>query len=187
VPCIEPVNWSERRVLGCVRESVLVTRFVPDAATAKAVLASLPRSRSRERGRLITGMATVLAALHRSGILWNTPMPRNFLTHGEPLAGRLAVCDVPAAVAHGRPIHGTRLALLDVYDAAFSPSRRQDFSATERLRWLLAYCDGERAQVQRLWRVLARRTRRGHRLRKNLHMGLWTYLFGPFRPPPPAA
>lgn len=181
IPCLEPLRWHERRTLGCVQQSVLETRWLPSTRPAKAVLAELAPSQTRARHGLIAGMARLLAALHRKGFLWCTPMPRNFLVQGDPGDGQVVVCDVPAAVVHRRSIHGSRTALLDLFDAAFSPSRRRDFSAGERLRWLLAYCNGDRRQVRSLWAALARRSRTGNRTRKNLHMALWTYLLGPFR------
>ncbi len=174
LPCTEPVAWSERRQLGLVPESVLVTRFVPGCRPVKEVLQGLPPATAGPvRAALVRRMGELVAALHRKGVLWGTPMPRNFLLRGEPMDADLLLCDLPAAIVHRRSIHGEAAATVDLFEAAFSPSRRRDFSAAERLRWLRAYCEGDRAQVRRLWRVLNRRTRPGNDLRK-----AWRRLFG---------
>lgn len=177
LPCTEPVHWSERRVLGCARESVLVTRFVPDCRPMKMVLRELPPATAwRARRRLIGEMGRLLAELHRKGLLWGTPMPRNFLLQGDPPTGRLLLCDMPAAIWYGRDLHSAHAALLDLYEATFSPSRRRDFSRPERLRYLLAYCGDDRATARQLWRALAGRPRWAHRVRKAAAMLLRTYL-----------
>jgi tRNA A-37 threonylcarbamoyl transferase component Bud32 len=156
VGCTPARGWFERRRFGCVDESTLVTSFVPESSTLKQVLAVLPR-RERTRAQLATAMGHLVARLHRSGFLWGTPMPRNVLVVGDPTRAQLAVCDTPAGIFLGRSLHGSRLALIDLFLAAFSPSRCIDFSAAERLRWLRAYCDGDRPAIRRLWRQLARR------------------------------
>ncbi|HLQ37762.1 MAG TPA: hypothetical protein VK348_08175, partial [Planctomycetota bacterium] len=95
---------------------------------------------------------------------------------GDPARADLLLCDLPAAVHFRRTIHGAAIALLDLFDAAGSPSRRRDFSAAERLRLLTAYGGGDRTAARRLYRALDRRTRIGHRLRKNFVMALRTYI-----------
>lgn len=179
VPCTDALGcWTVGRY-GAVASSVLVTRYLPDSRPLKAVLAD-PAAASARRA-LIAAAGRLLATLHRGGVLWLTAMPRNLLVLGRPEVARLAVCDPPAAIAFGRSIHGRRLCLLDLWDAAFSTSRRRDYSATERLRWLLAYTDGNRHQSRSLWRRLARRTTTGHDLRQAIVMVCHTYLLSPFR------
>lgn len=177
LPCTPALAWSERRRWGLVAESTLVTRYLPDTVPLKQTLADLPRDRAfATRRRLVTAMARLVAALHRGGILWATAMPRNVLVVGDPTAARLAICDVPTALHAGRPLHGTALARIDLFDAAFSPSRRSDFSATERWRWLLGYCDGDRVRATGLWRRLARRGRLGQDLHRALARLFLLYL-----------
>lgn len=180
VPCTLPLGCSERRRhLGVVR-SQLVTRFLPDCKPVKTWLQLLPRPR-RERQWLVQQMGRLLAAMHRHGLLWCTPMPRNFLLQGLPGSGRLLVCDVPALVRFPRPIDGSRAALLDLFDAVASPSRRRDFSRQEQLRYLRAYCGGDRARARQLLAALWRRSAPGQRLRKNLVMAARTYVLAPWR------
>lgn len=177
VPCTQALAYSEHRRFGLVFESTLVTRYLPDTVPMKRVLAELPREREfAVRRRLLAAMARLVADLHRGGLLWGTAMPRNVLIVGEAKAARLAVCDVPGAVRVAHSLHGSALARLDLFDAAFSPSRRRDLSATERLRWLLAYCADDRAMVTRLWRSLAHRTTVGHDLQRAFARAFLLYL-----------
>ncbi|HEX6810877.1 MAG TPA: lipopolysaccharide kinase InaA family protein [Planctomycetota bacterium] len=192
VRCTGPRGWSERRRLGCVDESTLVTAFVPASRTLKQVLAGLPQGRpGSTRRQLVVAMARLVAALHRGGFLWSTPMPRNVLVVGDTARAELAVCDTPAGIDLGRPLHGSRLALIDLFLAAFSPSRRRDFSATERLRWLRAYHDGDRPAARRLWRLLARRSVFRNDASRALAMSWHNYILRPMRsrrrPEPPTA
>lgn len=182
VRCTEPVAWSERRRAGCVDESTLVTRFLAGSRTLKAVLADLPRPEHwRTRAALAAAMGRLVARLHADGFLWGTPMPRNVLVLDDPEQARLAVCDTPAGIRVGRSLLGSRLARLDVFAAAMSPSRRQDFSATERWRWLLGYCGDDAGSARRLWRVLARRPVIVHDALRALAMTLYTYVLPPPR------
>ncbi|MEQ1729641.1 MAG: hypothetical protein ABL982_14815 [Vicinamibacterales bacterium] len=159
VRCTIARAWFQRRHLGCVDESSLITTFVPVSLPLKQVLVNLsPGEHAGTRNKLVAAMARLMAQLHRGGFLWCTPMPRNVLVLGDPARADLAVCDTPAGIDLGRSLHGSRLALIDLFLAAFSPSRRADFSAAERLRWLRAYCDHDRQETRRLWRSLAHRS-----------------------------
>jgi hypothetical protein len=179
VPCLQALRWSAEKRLGGFRSSTLETRFLPAAVPLKQVLQQLPRAgRDPVRGRLARAMGELVAMLHRAGFLWCTPMPRNVLVHGDPAAAQLLVCDTPAVVATGGPLHGGRLARIDLFLAAFSPSRRTDWSASERMRWLLGYCAGDREQARQLWRRMARRRPWQNELERALAMAFLTYVAG---------
>lgn len=183
--CTEALAWSCTRTALCVDESTLVTRYLPDSRTLKHVLAGLARDRDqRVRHALAAAMGRLVATLHRGGFLWCTPMPRNVLVLGDPAHARLAVCDTPAAVRRARSLHGTRLSRIDVFAAAMSPSRRADFSRTERWRWLLAYHDGDRATARVTWRALAHRPVFVHDALRALAITWYTYVLSPFRRSP---
>jgi len=189
VGCTPARGWFERRRFCCVDDSTLVTSFVPASKTLKQVLADLPQ-RARTRQHLVAAMGNLVARLHRGGFLWGTPMPRNVLVVGDPARAQLAVCDTPAGFQLGRSLHGSGLALIDLFLAAFSPSRRVDFSATERLRWLRAYCDGNPALIRRLWRRLARRGVFRNEASRAFAMSWHNYILRPMRsrrPEPPTA
>jgi tRNA A-37 threonylcarbamoyl transferase component Bud32 len=180
--CTQALAWSAKRRLLCIDESTLVTRFLPASPPLKKVLAELPREGSAAtRRHLAEAMGQLLATLHRGGFLWCTPMPRNVLVVGAPERGELAVCDTPAGIDFGRSIHGTPLCTIDLFDAAFSPSRRRDFSSPERFRWLLAYCAGDREAARRLWRKVAPRSVFAHDARRALAMFWHTYILLPLR------
>lgn len=174
LPCTLPVACAADRRLGLVLSSMLATRYLPSSRTLKAVLADSSTGAGARRA-LARALGTLLADLHAVGLLWGTAMPRNVLVLGDPGSGSLAVCDVPAAIRckGAVPAH---LALLDLFDAFASPSRRLEWSRTERLRALLAYHRGDGAAAHATWGRLARRTPFVHRLRKNLSMALRTYI-----------
>lgn len=182
VPCVEPLGWSAaRRWLG-VDASTLLTRFLPDCVPLRDVLRASPPLASRARAALATAMGALVARLHRSGFLWCTPMPRNVLVVGDVAAARLVVCDTPSVVRTGRDLHAGRLARIDLFLGAFSPSRRRDWSRVERLRWLLGYANGERALARRLWRVMQRRRPLQNAIERALAMATLTYVRGRLRP-----
>jgi len=177
VPCTTALAATEQRWCGLVRSSTLDTAFVPGCRSLKDVLRDLaPSTAFRARRRLVVAMGELLARLHRGGVLWQTPMPRNVLVQGEPGDGRLLVCDVPMAIVGRTDLHGGRLAAIDLFDAAFSPSRRQELSASERRRLLGAYAGSDAALLRRLWHRLSRRRRILHRLHRSLAMAWCTYL-----------
>lgn len=181
VPCLEARRWSAEPHLGGYRSSTLVTRFLPDSRSLKQVLQRLERRRDRAaRAALATAMGKLIADLHDAGFLWCTPMPRNALVVGDPAAARLVICDTPASLALGRPLGRGRLCRIDLFLAAFSPSRRRDWSATERLRWLLGYCRGDREAARALWRPMMRRSRLRNEVERAAAMVFWTYLAGWF-------
>ena len=179
VPCLQPLGWSaERRVPFGFRSSTLRTRFQPDSVPLKQVLRTLPQqgAAGRTRQRLASAMGRLVGALHRAGVLWCTPMPRNVLVLGDPANATLAVCDTPACIATGRPLHGRWLARVDLFLGAFSPSRRRDWSRPERLRWLLGYCGGDRVAARTLWRPMVRRSTLQNELERALAMAVLTYI-----------
>ncbi|MBL8754210.1 MAG: phosphotransferase [Planctomycetes bacterium] len=183
IPCLQPVRWAERRRLLGVDESLLVTRLLPDATSLKAALQAMPPT-DRTRGRLAESLGGLLAAMHRAGFLWCTPMPRNVLVVGDLAHARLAVCDTPACVPFRGSIHGGRRARIDLFLAAFSPSRRRDWSAVERLRLLCGYSGGDRAAARKLWRTLARRRPLQNVVERALAMATFTYILAWIRPRP---
>jgi hypothetical protein len=156
VPCLQPLGWSAARRGPGTASSTLVTKLLPDAAPLKRALAALPPP-ARARQALATADGALLARLHAAGVLWCTPMPRNVLVVGDPAQADLRVCDTPACLVTDRDLRGGRLARIDLYLAVFSPSRRREWSRTERLRWLVGYAAGDRREARRLWRAMAGR------------------------------
>ena len=180
--CPRPLDWSAKTRFGFVNESALVTSYLPDCTTLKSVLADEVSDRNHaERQTLISAAGRLVGNLHRSGFLWCTPMPRNMLVVGDPAKGSLAACDTPQGIAVRRSVHATSLALIDLFDAAFSPSRCKDYSRTERLRWLLGYCDGDHGLTRRLWRTLSRRKVWRHDLTRALAVFWFVYILRPLR------
>lgn len=183
VPCLQPLGWSATPAFFGFRDSTLITRFLPDSAPLKHVFQALPRH-DRTRARLAAAMGRLVGALHRAGFLWCTPMPRNVLVQGAPADARLVVIDTPGCVQFGGSLHGGRRARIDLFLGAFSESRRRDWSATERLRWLCGYCDGDRPLARTLWRTMQGRTALQNELERALAMATFTYILSPFRRTP---
>lgn len=182
VPCLQPLGWSaQRRLLG-FRSSTLVTRLLADCRPLRDVLRDPASEVRAARRRLAPAMGALVARLHRAGFLWCTPMPRNALVVGAPAAAQLVVSDTPACIARGRDLHGRHLAHVDLYLSTFSPSRRRDWSRSERLRWLVGYAAGDRAQARALWRSLARRSALQNVVERALAMAWFTYILGWLRP-----
>jgi hypothetical protein len=174
VPCVEPLGWDERRVLGCVRESGLLTRFVPDAPSLKDWLSG--GARPRERSAMCEELGRLVRRLHDAGVLGCRMSPRNFLVVG----GReLMLLDLPAAVPFRRGIAHTARASIDLWDAALSPGRRRQLSAPDRLRILVGYCGGDRRSAATTWRALAGRPRAWNRVQKALLVGVCSYVAFP--------
>jgi len=191
VPCVRPRGWSAVRRGPGTAASTLLTDFVPDATSLKATLRALPPgdpAAAPARRSLAAAAGALVARLHAAGVLWCTPMPRNLLVVGTPAAADLRVCDTPACLLTLPDLRGGRLARIDLFLAAFSPSRRREWSRSERLRWLLGYADGERAQARRLWRTMVRRGGLRNVVERALAMTVLARILRPRRPSgaPPA-
>lgn len=185
VPCLVPRGWSAvRRGLGTAA-STLVTEFVADTASLKDALRALPPgdpAAAPARRTLATAAGALVARLHRAGVLWCTPMPRNLLVVGPATAADLRVCDTPACLLTDRDLRGGKLARIDLYLAAFSPSRRREWSRSERLRWLVGYAGGDREQARRLWRAMAGRGGLRNVVERAFAMTVLTRILRPRRP-----
>lgn len=161
--CTEAVGWFEQRRWGLLQTSTLVTRYLVGSVCLKQVLNTLGKQHDNPTRRaLAAGLGQLLATLHRGGFLWGAPMPRNVLVLGDPAMGQLAVCDTPAGIDFGTNLHASQRALLDLYDAAFSPSRCRDWTRVERLRIVRAYAAGDRRAMRQIWRSLRHRQRWWH-------------------------
>ncbi|MFG0316917.1 MAG: lipopolysaccharide kinase InaA family protein [Planctomycetota bacterium JB042] len=160
VPCVRPSDWSASTRLGCTIRSTVVMEWIDGARDLLWHLKRppgrepIPRRRARigEYGRLVR-------TLHERGFVSSTCSPRNVLVRDVAGEERLLLCDQPQLLRVGRPLAGTRLASIDLFDAVFAPRRRRLLSRAERLRFLRAYADGDRAIARKLWRTLDGRSR----------------------------
>ncbi len=175
----EAWDWSARRALGFVPESTLVTGWVEGCRSLEQVVRET--SERARRAALAEATGLLLGRLHRHGLLWNTAYPRNVLVR-ESEGDRLWLCDAPDLQRYPQSVHGTRLAHFDLYDAAFSPSRMRMWSSPERLRLVLAYCDGDRALARRIWRSLSHRSRLLRRWKRQVLLGLGSGIVWRFFP-----
>ena len=156
VPCARAIDWSERRVLGCVVSSTFVAEFLVDARNLQASLradvgwgAAWRRARAEQLGELIR-------RLHAAGFRSTTLSPRNVMVRdAEP---SMLLIDQPHAFrSRLRPLLPAG-ADLDLFDAFFSRNRLREWTAPQRFRGLLAYSSGDRLLARRTWRRLAGRS-----------------------------
>jgi len=169
IPCTEAWAWSEHRRLGFALESTIVTGWVDGCRNLEQVVRETPAGARRSALAAATGR--LLAQLHRNGLLWNTAYPRNILVR-EAAGDRMWLCDAPDLQRYPRPVHGTPLAHFDLFDAAFSPSRMRMWSSPDRLRLLLAYCEGNRDLAREIWHRLSHRSRMLRRWKRQVLLGL---------------
>ncbi len=163
VPCVPTLGWRARRAFGLVWSSSLETGWVGDAQDLRSVLREgVGAARKR---RLASAYGALLRQVHATGCCSTTLSPRNVLVRG---VANLMVCDQPHMVVSRRGVLGRWLADIDLFDAFFSTLRLREWSDRERYLGLCGYTDGDREAAARLWRRLARRSRRAHRLHKGL-------------------
>lgn len=173
VSCVRPLAWTEQRSFGCVPTCVLLTEFRPSAPDLRHVLRN--GCGLAERRALAEAYGRLVRTVHRAGYISTTLTPRNVLVESER---SLVLCDQPAAIRFGDDVGLRWLAGVDIYDALFSPSRRAEWSRTDRFRGLLAYTGGDRRAAERLWRRLERRRPTWNRLLRGFARCLGRVGFG---------
>ena len=189
VPCVEPVEWDERRRFCCVLHSTLTLVFEDGMSSMRDVLRGIAkRSQSTpvsladclQRRHCARGFGVLLRAVHEAGVLWGTVTPRNVLVRNGQIEQPSAfiACDMPMAIRFRRPILGGRAAALDLFDAAFSPGRRSEFRRTDRMRLVMQYAQGDRVVAKALWRRLSRWPRWWQRAQKAGWRSYSIYLVG---------
>ncbi|MFQ5504553.1 MAG: lipopolysaccharide kinase InaA family protein [Planctomycetota bacterium] len=179
IPCVEPRDWGETRRLGCVPSSWLETGYVEDAiALSRVIRAMDPMDHEALslRRRLAKEFGTLIRSLHQAGIVWGTLTTRNLLLVQQSERPRLLACDMPRAMRFGRSVLGTRRALVDLFNACFSPTRCREFSRSDRCAMLLCYCGGSRAELRRLWRALHGRSRWRNRAETGTLLAVYSLL-----------
>ena len=181
VPCIEALAWDEERVFGCVRKSALLTTYVEHAPSLKQVLAD-PRQRAAKQ-HLAQTLGSLVRRLHDAGFLGARITPRNFLVVGPPTEASLVLLDLPAALAFGHGIFGTKAADIDLWDAALSPGRTRQLSRGERMRLLRGYFRGDRLAARAAYGRLAGRPRWRNEVGKAWRVAVHGYLSGLFSGP----
>ncbi|MHC4515209.1 MAG: lipopolysaccharide kinase InaA family protein [Planctomycetota bacterium] len=173
ISCLTAVRCGAQRHLGRVVSCWITTVFEADCTPLRDYLRQPPETPypggwPRLRRRLGLGMAALVRALHRAGVLWLTLTPRNVLVRGRPEDAALLLCDMPKAIRFPDSMLGSRSAGLDLFDLCFAQSRRLQFTRGDRLAMLIRYCGGDRATARRWWRALCSRTRTGNILRRRL-------------------
>jgi len=158
VPCVHAVSWRDWRSGGRVQQCELVTECAEDAVDLRALLRAGTQPAARRE--LAVDLGALLRVLHAAGFRSTTASPRNVLRRGD---GALVYCDQPYAARLRWPFAAWGRGL-DLFDTFFSSARRREWSATERLRGLLAYVGGDRALARQLWRRMSRRPRVWYRL-----------------------
>jgi tRNA A-37 threonylcarbamoyl transferase component Bud32 len=130
----EVLAFAERRRLGCVRESFLLTRFLAGADPLPVALARL-RGAVRERRALARALGDTLGALHAAGLDHRDLKHSNLLVDR---AGRIALLDLEALRRPAPLRWGRRVAALGLLDA-FARDLYPWLPDRDRLRFLSAY------------------------------------------------
>ncbi|MHC5065440.1 MAG: phosphotransferase, partial [Planctomycetota bacterium] len=158
IPAVRGYGWCETRSFGCVRQSWVFSEYEEGRTLYQLLDEGLDW---RRRRKLAQSYGEILGQLHRAGFLSLTFQPRNLLVDAED---RLQLIDQPALSKKSRSILAGVRARVDLYDAAFSPRRRQAFSSSERMRLVSSYAGGDRRISRRIWRKLSSRKRWHHKL-----------------------
>jgi len=186
VPCVRPIDYREIRRFGFMSSSTIATEWIADAPDLLHIFRKKREPRhhpwrrdlSEEYGRLIRIM-------HDRGFVSTSSSPRNILLQKIDDGTRLILCDQPQLMAVGRPIYGSWLASIDLFDIAFVRRRRDLFTNRERYRFLWGYTDGDRAAIRREWTRLSRRTRWTNQFGKRICHALARLPIRRFRPKAP--
>ena len=180
VPCVDAVSWSEERgFLSRVCSCTVETRFVKGCVNLKKFFREVsPETKEGRKKRIAYCMAfgRILKKLHEAGIFHGAASTRNFLAHGDSKNPNVIICDVPYSISFRRSIRGKFIGELDLYDALFAPSRKKEFSCTERFRILKIYTDNDSKLIQKIWKRLDKRKRWKNKMIKGMFFVLENYL-----------
>lgn len=141
-----PLYWLERRNSGRLELSALALEVIDGPDLESWLLEESPDAEQRLHAAYAAG--GLLGRFHRAGLFWGTVNPRNILLRGgDP--GSMTAIDMPYARMHDRDLTGGAHAMMDLVLAFQLSDGRTAFDATERSRFLLAYCadDEERAKA----------------------------------------
>jgi tRNA A-37 threonylcarbamoyl transferase component Bud32 len=142
IPVPEPVSWCELRSLGLQKYNAIATVYEPLRDLGQ-VLSDIPEGESR-RVELIEAAGKLLAQMHRSGVVWATPFPRNILVN-EDRGTQLLAFDMPYACKFKRALVGGRPAAYDLELLIRFGLNQSNFESQEALQLLKAYSDDDSA------------------------------------------
>ena len=134
VPSPEPLAIAERRRLGLVRESFLITRFLANAAPLPAALPEIAASPRRRRA-LAGAVGDLVGSLHAAGI------DHADLKHSNLLVGpgeRVSLVDLDSLVPRRRPTWRRRVRAMGQLEA-YATDLYPWLPRTDRARFLRAY------------------------------------------------
>ena len=166
IPAVRPVDWSESRNFGFLTDCTLETELIE----AQPLEEWLRNHRAQDvRLPVIARCGQLLRQLHEAGFLCLSLQLRNVLVDSEL---ELHILDQPRLRAYPRSLVGTRPALVDLWDAAYSEGRQGVLSSDEVRFMVLSYCAGDRPLGDAIDRRLRSRGRRVQRLEKLWAAGL---------------
>jgi len=171
VPCVRPLAWGERRVLGCTTTSWIATAYAGSSETVDHRMFGLPPrpgEDARRRRAVASRAGRLVRRLHEAGTIACTLHPRNVIVTGAGERARLLLIDLPHAQHFARDVVATRRALIDLYDLGWSSGARRLWNAAEQRALLAAYARGDRAVARDLGRRLDRRGSRRQAVQREL-------------------
>ncbi len=183
-PVAVPAAALERRRGGAIRDCYLLIDPLADAEDLRARWRS--GGAAAERRALCAAFGAAAGRVHDAGLLQDDFAPNNFLVRGRTKPEVVAIDFERAGIGPGPAPDTDRLAALAKLNRRLSA----DVSCAHRLRFLLAYADGDRAAARRWWarvsaaapeqsrrdarrwrRVLTRDGRRFHRVVSTVWQG----------------
>lgn len=165
LPTVLPIAAGEALRGGGLEACYLLVPVLPGASDLRRFWFET-RAPARERRQVARALGTLARRLHAAGLHQDDFAPNNFLVRrGEP--PELFVIDFERANLHRRVGARRRRWALAKLDRAMARA-----NAATRMRFLLAYTDGDREAARRWWRRLEsfapRLARRDHaRVRRN--------------------
>jgi hypothetical protein len=144
IPTALPLAAGERRSGGLLRSCYLLMPILQDAVDLRRLWLGekLPPT---ERRALVASFGALARRIHDAGVFQDDFAPNNFLVR-RGVTPQLLMIDFERAELRTRTREPARRWMLAKIDRELAGA-----SAGDRMRFLYAYCDGDRSQARRWW------------------------------------
>jgi hypothetical protein len=140
-------------------DGLLVTRFLPRSWQYRRLFMRLPLESTKQRGRLLAAMASLLVELHRSGVFWGDCSLANtlFVRDGQTLQAHLVdaeTSEVHPSLTDGQRAYDLEILVENVAGGLLDIAAR--IGAEDRFDELVEAAQGVATTYQQLWDELHR-------------------------------